>query len=609
MSAFNPLAALAQSAVAAAEQSIAQEILTLGDAAQVLQAKITVGDQIPATILAPANGQDLLSFLGQTVVAQLPPGLNPGETLLLQVTGFQGSQIVVRNLGTVDPANLPPPINIALPAAAPDAPQRAVLSSSIAPPVEVFVAAAVRTPPAPIESTAQPTVSARVQAPTPESLPPAGIVEARIAATRAAGPESMLVPNRATGRSAASPRSAPPLVASRIASPVTSRVASPVTSRVAIPATRAVAAQSADEVLLTRLRVPILPITLAAAKTMGDAARAIPRIFAELDHALAQLVSNDPRVAPLRALLAFTGRIDPSNLRALPEQIASFVGNVLDGAEAKLAAIITLLQRGAAAELAPANPAETSSAASSTNEFVSTGPQLSSANAPTLNAPTSNVAPPPLPGASPAAPLPTSLQANIQAQVAVRSAALGGDVKSVILSMLQSPPEGSAPALTQALTQALTAVTGLQLNTLNAQMLNPQAISIALPVFYREGGAASQVRVTRDGANGQRLDRDNFHVAFILDTQSLGTVAIDLQAVGRAITVDVKTEGVPAANRFAATLADLRGRLEGLRYRVASLAAAVAAPRAVSELAPTDPSVSADAAREVNPPAQLDVRA
>ena len=115
MSAFDPLAALGMNAVAAAQQSIADATLNLGGAAEALQAQITVGDQIPATILPPANGQDLLSFLGQSVVAQLPPGLNPGETLLLQVTAFQGSQIVVRNLGTVDPENLPQKLYVALP--------------------------------------------------------------------------------------------------------------------------------------------------------------------------------------------------------------------------------------------------------------------------------------------------------------------------------------------------------------------------------------------------------------------------------------------------------------------------------------------------------------
>ena len=573
MSAFDPLAALAFTAVAAAEQSIAEATLTLGDAAQVLQAQISVGDQIPATILPPANGQDLLSFLGQNVVAQLPPGLNPGETLLLQVTGFQGSQIVVRNLGVVDPQNLPPRLDIALPPQSADAPQRAVLttqSPGVAPPIEVFVAASVR--PA-TQSEPMPAPQSEPASLEPSAAPPVsphGAVEARIAATRAVGPDSIVsIPNRTPASLGRAPIAAPSLPARTVLSDAPQLVPRAVAARSPVAPTILARATSPDEALLTRLRVPLTPITLAAAKAMGEAAQAIPRTFAALDRALAQLISADPRIAPLRSMLAFTGRLDPSNLRALPEQLASFVANVLDGAEAKLATIVSLLERGSLAQDLPE--------------------------------PTSAAPPAPNTSVSLLAPLPVSMQAH----VAERGAALETDVKSVILSLLQSPPNGAPSRLTQALGQALTAVTALQLNVLNAQTINPQAIAIALPVFYREGGAPSHVRVTRDGANGQRLDRDNFHVAFILDTQTLGTVAIELKSAGRAVTVDVKTEGAPAAQRFSATLADLRGRLEGLHYHVASLAAAVASPHEPASSAPD----SSGSALETNPAVQLDVRA
>ena len=106
--------------------------LNLGDAA-VLQAQVNVGEVIAATVLPPQGGTDLLSFLGQTVTAQIPPRVHPGETLLLQVTGFTNSAVIVKNLGTLDPNNPIPTVNVELPAPAPGAPQSAVLTTTIPP--------------------------------------------------------------------------------------------------------------------------------------------------------------------------------------------------------------------------------------------------------------------------------------------------------------------------------------------------------------------------------------------------------------------------------------------------------------------------------------------
>ena len=92
MSGLDPLAALAAQAVANAQAAMDQAVLSLGVDVAVLQAQVNVGEVIAATVLPPQGGTDLLSFLGQTVTAQIPPGINPGETMLLQVTGFTNSR-------------------------------------------------------------------------------------------------------------------------------------------------------------------------------------------------------------------------------------------------------------------------------------------------------------------------------------------------------------------------------------------------------------------------------------------------------------------------------------------------------------------------------------
>jgi hypothetical protein len=153
------------------------------------------------------------------------------------------------------------------------------------------------------------------------------------------------------------------------------------------------------------------------------------------------------------------------------------------------------------------------------------------------------------------------------------------DVKSAILALIASPTSTEAPAIAGALRDALTATTALQLNVLNAQTTDPRAMTIPLPAYFYEGGEPVTMRIDRDAPDGKnKMDADNFHIAFVLDTKTLGTVAIDLQTVGRAVSVDVKTQATPAADRFRATLGELRSRLEQVHYQVAAIGAGVAPP-------------------------------
>ncbi|MHB8195746.1 MAG: hypothetical protein ACYDFQ_06670, partial [Vulcanimicrobiaceae bacterium] len=87
MSASDPGSGLAAQAVAAAQNAIADATLQLGTAA-ILRADLQVGQVLDALVLPPQGGSDRVQILGQTVVAQLPPGIDPGQTLALQITGF-----------------------------------------------------------------------------------------------------------------------------------------------------------------------------------------------------------------------------------------------------------------------------------------------------------------------------------------------------------------------------------------------------------------------------------------------------------------------------------------------------------------------------------------
>jgi hypothetical protein len=490
--------------------------------------------------------------------------------LLLQVTAFTNTAVIVKNLGVLDPQNPIPVVDVQLPPAEPGAPQSAVLttqlpgtpsppsaqaqtpaaipptSPGVAPSRAVFIEAVVRAAPqaTPRLDGAPPrTPVSAVQTPAPLDSD----VEARIALSRATTIAPGLRQTPLPGRLP----SAPPILDSPGARAAALQGAPlPQARALAQAAPPAVAPPAADVpdtpegALLARLRVPITPETLAAARSIQNATATLTGAYEKLDALLARLPSAQLPSA-LRSALGFIARMDLRNTGALAEQISSFVNDVVDGAEAKIADMVEQW-----ISLAPPDADEAPSA-------------------------------PPLPGApANASTAPTPAQVTtVAAQAAERNVALQFDPKIAMQQMLAAQPSTAASPLVSALREALGAATAVQLGTLAANAKDPSTITLSLPAYFYEGGAPAQLRISRDTSNAKtKMDADNFHIAFVLDTKSMGTVAIDVQTVGRAVSVDVKTQAANAADRFRASFGDLRSRLEKLRYRVANIGAGVAAP-------------------------------
>lgn len=517
MSALDPTAAALLAAVNAADTALLETVLDLGVSAQVLQAQISVGDQLPALVLKPQNGTDAIEIGGKRVAAQLPPDVRPGQTLVLQVVAFDGNRIIVRNLGTAEPQNAPPPL-VLTPQQAPtpqhqssqaaqqsQQPQRSG-APSVATPHAVFVAASVRasqsTPAAPAQTTASTTP------PQPQHAAPAtpGVLDAKIAAAQT--PRSVV---------------APPVHSARAASQVP-----PIATGIA-------RAQTTSDVLRAA-RLPDTAFTRTVAAVAHQAPQRLAQVFARLDQVLAR-IAGDSRAATLRTLAAFTGRMNLANSETLPAQIAAYVSHVIEGAETKVA---TLLQAYRIA--APAPEERTGS------------PLPGHAAAPVLHA--------------------STLQ---QGRIAHHTGEIEHDLKTLILSLIKDPPAGRTPAIAQALNESLITVTATQLNVLSANIEQPNAITLPLPAFFYEGGKPAHLRIARDEKRSRGgLDADNFHVAFVLDTKHLGTVSVDVQTASRNVKIDVKAEHTRAASAFSGTLNSLKARLESLRYRVSSASAQVA---------------------------------
>jgi hypothetical protein len=598
-------AAAASNSTASIEQLIAAEMNALAADAQALQGQVTTGQIVTAQVL-PSNGlTDLIQILGNRVAAALPPGIMPGETFTAQVTGFDGPQILLQVLSTSDaqdvPADTPPPglgsstLQAGVDEQAPSALQLAAtrpilpdgVTPSVAPPPAVFVAASVR--PASGLNTAPVTLPPPAQV---LAQPLAGLadIEARLAAARAgavsinvpiapspaaasSGPGAAPLnlppppaPTAGTPVATASPNAVPqppPTIAGRFTLPPqitpSARFSEPApapatgTPAAAPPPAAAPAGLAAfrdPAALIRALNLPVTPTNVAAARLAINTPQRLPAALATLESALPD--TDDPRVATLRTLAAFVTRMEPSSPQ-LAQQISAYVDNVVTGNEPKL---VQLLNAQLAAEQQSAAPP----AEGATEEAATPNSSQAAGLPPVVQQPT--------------------LPVIALAQVAERGAALTADLKTQLLAVINAPPPGSEESgvLVPAASSALSAITAVQMNAAQAMNASPQTMAFTLPMWLGSGYAQAHIAIDRDAPEpgNRNLDGDNFHIAFVLDTKNLGTVTVDLQTVGRAFSLAVRTETEGSAKRFADSLPVLTNRLEKLRYRVNSAEAGVA---------------------------------
>jgi hypothetical protein len=629
MAGVDPVSGGATNATFAA--AVDAELAALAADAKALEAMLSAGDIIQAKVL-PSNGlTDLIQILGNRVAAALPPNLVPGDVITVQVTSIADGHINVQILpdapaatdvplppgaapsppapvianGTTVPLPIPPLTTSTAPSPIPSPPATGALP--VAPPVSVFVAAAIRpaqTAPAfaaaPIEVESVAPTPPPVAPGTPETpvqnapaasvistpasarAPALGVpilrnIEAMLATARAAVlPKGTPPPPASSTPAAPAPSAASPKVAPsqpQAATPIINRpfFAPPIVTSARVPAaalpvapatpaanaptptTRLITVYQDPATLLRALRLPVTPTNIASARIAIDTPARLPDVLSTLQRALPS--SSDPRITTLRTLIAFVSAIKPDS-PVLSSQIAAFVDHVVTGSEPKLAqllfALSTLADEEAPAPQTPTPATGTPTPGASTNAPVAP------------NAPQ---------------PAPVTTDVTNLARVAERQTAVDFDMKTQLLSMIAAPPAGATEALTSAVGNVLTAMTALQVNAASVLAANPNGFSFAIPMMLPTGYAQANVRVDRDTPENARapLDGDNFHIAFILETAHLGTVAIDLKTVGRAVTIDVKAEATLAARAFGKAMEQLTTRLEKLRYRVASANASVAA--------------------------------
>jgi hypothetical protein len=319
-------------------------------------------------------------------------------------------------------------------------------------------------------------------------------------------------------------------------------------------------------VLLRALRLPVTPSNVAAAKLALESPQRLPHALATLERAL-PLGNADPRVNTLRTLAAFVGNPDPRS-EAFPAQISAYVSHVLEGPEPKLTTLLQLFGRTTAPpEDAEGEPAPATQTAQDAEADANAAPGTSSAQSGAPAAAHQQSA------AGPASQPPAPAQADTatQARVAERATAMEYDLKTVLQSFISQPPPGAAPASLAAAHAALAAVTAAQLGVATAQT-DPRVLALEIPLPFTANGSPAKIMVSRDKPDGEGpITADNFHIAFVLDTKNVGTVAIDLMTVGREVSVSVKSETPRYAAAFGSKLEELGKRLGQLRYNVSSM--------------------------------------
>lgn len=648
MSGVNSAAAAAAAAAATAvEAAVAMELQALAADAKALQAMLMPGDIVQATV-QPFNGlTDTLQIFGLRVAASLPPNVYPGDTLTVAVQGFQNDQVLVQVMSRTPSPNAPSAATTAAPLQEPDSveltrmpipifvgdepefpplPPPPVAPSEAAeetPAVTSTLAAAaaadeeaaaqntvVQTPAPTTQQTdyaqARPetlSIEARLafsrttpvppRAPAPSTNAPPGasrtVPPPRPAATTASGAQSDAAASRSMATSPAAGRTnplAPPIIPRSPFAPIimpradlTAKAApqplpgAPAQMRntTMIPAsqTRPQAAPTAEELLqdpvalLRSLRIPQTPTTLTFAKLVTQQPEQVATALRALETALPD--SDDPRILTLRTLAGFVGNLDPES-PTFTTQVTSYLSHVIEGPEQKLAMLVA--QDPVAQEPAP----QAAAAATAPEESASAPPQ------PTTPVP---VTP------APAAPEDSTVAA---AHSAERIAAVNGDLKTQLVSLLASAQPDTALGDTGVVLarNALTGIVASQLSALSAQQSQPGTWSFTVPIMLGQQMYPARINVSRDKPEGSRnnISGDDFHIAFILDTKRLGTIAIDLHAVQRSVSVSVRTERPSAATTFKSALAKLGKRLEDMRYNVKALEAGTTRVKTPESAAP-----------------------
>ena len=420
------------------------------------------------------------------------------------------------NLGTrlTQLANVSPTVAAALPTGTPSATALQGLASSNLPPVELALARIAQALTSPSATTSAPTGSTVTT--TPGAAP--GTVAASVAALTGEA-----AANTAAVKGAAAPGT-PALLLPTAPAPATlptgaAAAAANQTTPAAVNASQAATATSATgahpEVarVVTELATVVARHATVVAAT--DAGTGAPRATGDTQQSLQSATSSFTPVAA-----GGTANNGPAALVAALDR--ALTGSAAGDQTANLA-----LSRA----LAAATPEHAAAALRNLSEqqlLQVAGRILGAAGEASAGLPTAM-----------AAELRQSLQSVLQRLGAALVPPPGGELAALRAALQQVADTDPRPGVADQAQQLLKASDGQQVLSQAKAGADPGYVYFNLPL---PDGRGAEVMVKRDAAGGRAVSFEQFDIAFLLDTQALGTILIHLDAQPHGITAEVKTD-------------------------------------------------------------------
>ncbi|MFN2461847.1 MAG: hypothetical protein ABR591_14395, partial [Candidatus Velthaea sp.] len=125
---MDPLAAAGNAGMTALVDA---ELAALAADPQALNDMLAAGDIVSARVLGSNGLTDLIAIAGRRVAAALPPNLRPGDSITVQVMGFDDGRITVQIVPDGTPHSVVPPA--ARPPAQPSEPRAASAAPAAVP--------------------------------------------------------------------------------------------------------------------------------------------------------------------------------------------------------------------------------------------------------------------------------------------------------------------------------------------------------------------------------------------------------------------------------------------------------------------------------------------
>lgn len=161
-----------------------------------------------------------------------------------------------------------------------------------------------------------------------------------------------------------------------------------------------------------------------------------------------------------------------------------------------------------------------------------------------------------------------SLNLSLHHSKGVAEEEIEKDIPRNMKSWLMDNMEKDTPARAkQAMEQALTNVTGQQLLSKPEQNTQMQTMYVQLPLPWEDRTRTVKMEI-HSRSQGEKMDWENCHLFFYLDTPKFGETGISVQVMNRDITLKFQNDHEGVESFFSPYIPLMEESLKGIGYRI-----------------------------------------